>query len=103
MRTLQDEMCILNEYELCKFSWDCLSGTKFILIYDPNTEAIPHFLHTVFLLIQPPVKNSPWTGIRDAMADSPTCIQADYLLQYNIHGQEDCLYLNVYTPKVSNF
>ncbi|XP_021956499.1 venom carboxylesterase-6 [Folsomia candida] len=52
------------------------------------------------LRFEPPVKNSPWTGIRDAMADSPTCIQADYLLQYNIHGQEDCLYLNVYTPKL---
>ena len=46
------------------------------------------------------MKNSRWTGVRDAIVPSPTCLQIDFIQQYNISGTEDCLYLNVYTPKV---
>lgn len=51
---------------------------------------------------QPP---ETWNGIRDATKDGAMCLQ---MLLYNtslktvVTGEEDCLYLNVHTPKVSN-
>ncbi|XP_076066315.1 juvenile hormone esterase-like isoform X2 [Oratosquilla oratoria] len=46
-----------------------------------------------------------WDGIRDASSYPPRCIQQPLVdcmdSQYFVSGQEDCLYLNVYTPKVS--
>lgn len=44
---------------------------------------------------QPP---EPWTGVRDAFEEGNVCAQKDQLLQ-TYRGDEDCLYLNVYTPK----
>ncbi|GJQ76630.1 hypothetical protein Trydic_g15491 [Trypoxylus dichotomus] len=38
-----------------------------------------------------------WDGILDATYDLPQCYQKD--LVGNIVGQEDCLYLNIYTPQ----
>ena len=46
-----------------------------------------------------PVK--PWTGIRDAGAFGPTCTQevVGFNKQEAAGSQEDCLYLNVWTPE----
>lgn len=42
---------------------------------------------------------APWAGVRNATIDSPECIQRNpYTRETHIHGQEDCLYLNIYTP-----
>ncbi|XP_071053943.1 esterase FE4-like [Onthophagus taurus] len=49
------------------------------------------------LRFKDPVENEPWVGIRDATQDVPECVQ---ISGSNIIGQEDCLYLNVYTPKL---
>lgn len=49
------------------------------------------------------MKNSPWYDIRNAMEESPTCLQTDFIRQYAVIGSEDCLYLNVYSPKVIFF
>lgn len=39
----------------------------------------------------------------NATQDGPMCLQKNYLeFQPQIQGQEDCLYLNVYTPSVSH-
>lgn len=38
----------------------------------------------------------PWDGILDATKESNICIQ-----QGSMDGQEDCLYLNVYSPKTN--
>lgn len=46
-----------------------------------------------------PVDADKWHGIFNATEDLPMCMQRD--LFGNILGQEDCLYLNVYTPKVT--
>lgn len=47
-----------------------------------------------------PIQN--WKGIRPARNFSPKCIQFEYYKKFNpIVGEEDCLYLNVFTPNIS--
>ncbi|XP_076623114.1 uncharacterized protein LOC143342778 [Colletes latitarsis] len=47
------------------------------------------------LRYEPPVEIGPWTEVLNATQDIEGCPQ----LQFNsFHGNEDCLYLNVYTP-----
>ncbi|PSN44748.1 hypothetical protein C0J52_10738 [Blattella germanica] len=41
-----------------------------------------------------------WTGVRDATAEGSVCSQRNDLTKA-LTGQDDCLFLNVYTPKVS--
>ncbi|CAG9763665.1 unnamed protein product [Ceutorhynchus assimilis] len=48
-----------------------------------------------------PVKNSAWNGTYDATQDRSQCIQNDGLVSDTIVGNEDCLYINVYTPDIS--
>jgi len=43
----------------------------------------------------------PWPGVWNASSPGSKCIQYDHS-SYLIEGDEDCLYLNVYTPKVSD-
>lgn len=45
-----------------------------------------------------PVK--PWQGVWDATKLPPKCIQYDRYPVSEVVGEEDCLYLNVYTPKL---
>nr|QLI62116.1 carboxylesterase 4 [Streltzoviella insularis] len=47
-----------------------------------------------------PVPSEPWKGIRDATKNCNICAQFDRDTN-GIIGDEDCLYLNVYTPKLS--
>jgi len=54
-----------------------------------------------FQLFQPPVEFEKWEGVRDALIQPPVCLQADPMWN-QVFGQEDCLYLNVFTPNVSN-
>jgi carboxylesterase type B len=37
--------------------------------------------------------------MRDALVEGPTCAQVE-IFKKDFKGEEDCLYLNVYTPKV---
>jgi hypothetical protein len=46
----------------------------------------------------------PWDGVLDASQDAPHCIQRGlFSIDGELIGQEDCLYLNVYTPRVRHF
>jgi para-nitrobenzyl esterase len=47
-----------------------------------------------------PQKNEPWTGVRDASMFGPRCAQlASATLMNAESDDEDCLYLNVWTPQ----
>lgn len=46
----------------------------------------------------------PWDNVLDATIEKNMCIQKNlfmYDLSNILTGDEDCLYLNVYTPKVN--
>ncbi|XP_069672214.1 carboxylic ester hydrolase-like [Periplaneta americana] len=49
---------------------------------------------------QPPRPPKPWTGVLDATEEAPMCIQTSRMPGL-VNGQEDCLYMNIYTPYIS--
>ncbi|VVC41625.1 Carboxylesterase type B, conserved site,Carboxylesterase, type B,Carboxylesterase type B [Cinara cedri] len=56
------------------------------------------------LRFQPPVEIDPWEGIWDAINDPKICVQNNHffpIMRSLIHGQEDCLYLNIFTPDLN--
>lgn len=48
-------------------------------------------------MLQSPVENDRWDGIRDATKDGSVCTFSSDPVQ----GSEDCLFVNVYSPSVS--
>lgn len=54
------------------------------------------------LRFEPPQPAASWSGVRAAVENAAICTQRNiYTYQEEIVGDEDCLYLNVYTPRVS--
>lgn len=51
------------------------------------------------LRFKDPVPASPWNGTIDGTIDPPKCPQLQF---YITVGEEDCLFLNVYTPKLNS-
>ncbi|KAF2902651.1 hypothetical protein ILUMI_03536 [Ignelater luminosus] len=53
------------------------------------------------LRFQAPAPSEPWNGVWDATKVAPICPQINlFLNDYDVKGDEDCLYINVYTPKL---
>ncbi|PNF39410.1 Esterase FE4 [Cryptotermes secundus] len=53
------------------------------------------------LRFKPPQPAEPWTGVLDATKEAPVCVQRGlFPSDVEVRGQEDCLYLNVYTPRI---
>jgi len=50
--------------------------------------------------IQDPIPPEPWSGDRDASKHGNVCVQIDTFTR-EIIGDEDCLYLNVYTTNMN--
>ena len=53
------------------------------------------------------MEEEPWTGVRSVFSHPEQCIQMPFLRhllgdisEEHVLGSEDCLYLNVFTPKV---
>lgn len=53
--------------------------------------------------MQVPQEPKKWTGVWNATEDAAHCAQKDIYVKgsLEVDGEEDCLYLNVYTPRVS--
>ena len=49
---------------------------------------------------QAPEPAEPWEGVRDALSEGDVAAQNDIILGKGLTGSEDCLFLNIYTPKV---
>lgn len=66
--------------------------------------AIPYAIPPVGeLRFKAPVPIEPWSETLDATRAPPVCVQKNpYIRQKDIVGQEDCLYLNIYTPMTNN-
>lgn len=56
------------------------------------------------LRFKAPQKIQPWTDVKLTQVDSPLCVQINPFARdfKNAIGQEDCLFLNVYTPTRKN-
>lgn len=46
-----------------------------------------------------PLPETPWKGIKPALREGASCPHRNMILE-NFKGNEDCLFLNVYTPKL---
>ncbi|XP_035716357.1 venom carboxylesterase-6-like [Folsomia candida] len=53
------------------------------------------------LRFEPPVPPEKWKGVRSAKAYGSPCLQFDAMIYGSIIGEENCLYLNVFTTKIS--
>lgn len=66
-------------------------------------QGIPYALPPIGKLrFEVPQPANAWTNVLIANKDAEVCIQRDFILSRDIIGSENCLYLNVYTPKLPN-
>ena len=53
-----------------------------------------------FNIIKDPVPANSWGTLINGSKEAPTCLQYNLFAPGFVFGQEDCLYLNIYTPQV---
>lgn len=53
--------------------------------------------------LQAPQPAQPWEGIRDALKEGDVAPQTGLFQIKSYSGNEDCLFINVFTPKVTGW
>jgi para-nitrobenzyl esterase len=51
-------------------------------------------------MLKAPEPADPWEGVLDATEEGSPCAQVPLMGGVNFTGSEDCLFINIYTPKV---
>ncbi|CAL8094832.1 unnamed protein product [Orchesella dallaii] len=51
---------------------------------------------------KPPVPKRPWRGVRQAKKPGSDCLQLSIQKMFRVYGSEDCLFINVYSSKLSH-
>ena len=59
-------------------------------------------MFTCKFCLQAPQPPEPWEGVRDALEEGSPSPHIQSHVDEGFKGDEDCLFLNVYTPKVSS-
>lgn len=57
-------------------------------------------ISSLIFIIQSPQPPDSWQGIRDGTQEASESLSKHMIFQFEV-GSEYCLYLNVYTPRVS--
>ncbi|XP_069690788.1 juvenile hormone esterase-like [Periplaneta americana] len=98
-RTMADDITVTtNQGQMQGITMTSRSGRTFYAFLGIPFAAPP----VGELRFMPPAPPERWDGVFNATKDGPLCLQKDYLqLVPQVQGQEDCLYLNVYTPTVN--
>ncbi|XP_015610476.1 esterase E4 [Cephus cinctus] len=81
-----------------KGSWLCSPSGKYYAAFKGIPYAKPPLKELRFEHPQPA---EPWSGVREALTHGSQCPQRLWILDITL-GQEDCLYLNVYTPGLTD-
>ncbi|CAL8127160.1 unnamed protein product [Orchesella dallaii] len=63
---------------------------------------VPYGESTSKYRFRAPAPRAPWKGILQAKYPSPYCIQSNVMTLGMVRGQEDCLYLDIHTPKIQD-
>ncbi|XP_065212962.1 esterase FE4-like [Planococcus citri] len=96
--------CLLCYTPVVRVEEGELAGTSHEL---PNGRIVNAFLGVPYAAppifkhrFKEPQKLKPWLGVWNATKPLSRCLQIDALEPYSILGEEDCLYLNIFTPKI---
>jgi para-nitrobenzyl esterase len=57
----------------------------------------------MYTCFQAPQPAEPWEGIRDALKEGDVAPQTGVFQDKSYSGVEDCLFINVFTPKVTKW
>lgn len=86
---LENDSIRLKEFDMQNHPWENWDSRYWFIVYASQK------YHPLIIDLQPPVPVKRWEGVYDATKDGPACPQP--LLR---PVSEDCLFLNVHTPKV---
>lgn len=95
-----------NEFVIVEIATGSIKGRKRLNLYEDwgeyyAFEGIPYAKAPLGVLrFRAPQAIKPWNNVLDCTKPSNNPIQKHMVLNY-IEGSEDCLYINVYTKKVS--